>query len=201
MKFHNSFKLIGSLAILSAAPMASADEVAAEPEIAICWEYPVPVDIIEEPIIIVCPGVDDVPIDASIDPVIIEENGEGTIVEEQPLAEEEAHTEEEVTVGGEEEDDSGSVYHFGEFGIPFDWIKRTGGDSPKIDSSLMNFSVPMPTSTGVQTTSQTSSSAKENGSDGIDTAIEGSEKLGVFKARQEKNGPVALVKEGRVFLR
>jgi hypothetical protein len=200
MKFHNSFKLIGSLAVLSAAQMASADESAAEPEIAICWEYPVPVDIVEEPIIIVCPGVDDVPIDVSIDPVIIEENGEGTFVEDQPLAEEEAYTEEEVTDGGGQED-SGSVYHFGEFEIPFDWIKRTGGDSPKIYSSLMNFSVPMPTSTGVQTTSETSPSAKENGSDGIDKAIESSEKLGVFKARQEKNSPVALVKEGRVFLR
>jgi hypothetical protein len=277
MKFRASFTLIGSLAALSAVPMAVADEVAVEPQIAICWEGPA--EFIEEPIIIVCPGIDDVPMDVSIDPVIIEENGEGTFVEEETfteeetlveeetfteeetLAEEEAYTEEEtfaeeetyteeetlveeetyteeetlveeetfteeetlaveetfteeetlaeeevtdgevveVTDGGEEV--GPEIVDYKDFVIPFDWIRRGGGDYPQIYYSVTNFGGPAVTTTTVLNGPETSPIARQIGPDSRATAIEGKVSPAAFKSNRDKKGPVALVKEGRVFLR
>ncbi len=229
MKFRASFTLIGSLAALSAVPMAVADEVAVEPQIAICWEGPA--EFIEEPIIIVCPGIDDVPMDVSIDPVIIEENGEGTFVEEETfteeetLVEEETFTEEEtlaveetfteeetlaeeevtdgevveVTDGGEEV--GPEIVDYKDFVIPFDWIRRGGGDYPQIYYSVTNFGGPAVTTTTVLNGPETSPIARQIGPDSRATAIEGKVSPAAFKSNRDKKGPVALVKEGRVFLR
>jgi hypothetical protein len=251
--------------------MAVADELAVEPQIAICWEGPV--DFQEEPVIIVCPGIDDVPTDISIDPVIIEENGEGTFVEEEifveeetfveeeafteeeilveeetivedetfteeetlaeeeifteeetlaeeetfteeeTLAEEETFTEEEtlaeeevtdgefveVTDGGEEIDPE--IVDYKDFVIPFDWIRRGGGDHPQIYYSLTNFGGPAVTPTTVLNGPETSPIARQIGPDSRATAIEGKANSAAFKSNRDKKGPVALVKEGRVFLR
>ncbi|MFM2199479.1 MAG: hypothetical protein RLZZ505_2911 [Verrucomicrobiota bacterium] len=324
--------------------MASADEIAVEPQIAVCWEYPE--DFIEEPIIIVCPGIDDVPMDVSIDPVIIEENREGTFVEEEifteeetlveeeifteeetlveeetfteeetlveeetfteeetlaeeetfteeetlaeeetyteeetlaeeetfneeetlaeeetfteeetlaeeetyteeeTLAEEEAYTEEETLAEEEtfteEEVTNGEVFEvieggeevgpeivdYKDFVIPFDWIRRGGGDYPQIYYSVTNFGGPaefnnpsmeLPggmnvnsvtsfggpavTPTTVLNGPETSPIARQIGPDSRATAIEGKASPAAFKSNRDKKGPVALVKEGRVFLR
>jgi hypothetical protein len=272
MKARSSFRLIGSLAVLSTLPMAVADEVAVEPQIAICWEGPV--DFQEEPVIIVCPGIDDVPMDVSIDPVIIEENGEGafveeetfteeetlveeetfteeetlaeeeTFTEEETLAEEETYTEEEtlaeeetfteedvtdgevfeVIEGGEEV--GPEIVDYKDFVIPFDWIRRGGGDYPQIYFSVTNFGGPaefnnpsleLPggmnvnsvtsfggpavTPTTVLNGPETSPIARQIGPDSRATAIEGKASPAAFKSNRDKKGPVALVKEGRVFLR
>jgi hypothetical protein len=196
MKIRTKFTILGSLAVLATASIAAGDEVAVEPDIAIC-----PFDFKEEPVIIICPGFE-VEEGVSIDPVIIDEIGEGTFVEEEIFVEEETIAEEEVTDGevvevttGGKEVDSEVVYDGGEFVVPLDWIKRGGGDNPEIYYSVTNFGGPELTPR-----SETPTIARQIGLDNKATGIERKENA-VFKANREKKGPVAFVKEDRVFLR
>jgi autotransporter-associated beta strand protein len=99
MKMRSRFTVLGSLALLSSAPIAAADELAVEPSIVQCWVGPL--EVFEEPIILICPDPYEIDPGVSIDPVIIDENGEGTFVEEETIAEEETFFEEE-TIAEEE---------------------------------------------------------------------------------------------------
>jgi len=199
MKIRKKFTVLGSLAVLATSPLVSADQVAVEPQVAICWESPV--DFKEEPVIIVCPGFEGGAL-VSIDPVIIEENGEGALIEAEAFTQVETLVEEEevteVTDGVEELDPK--VVGDGEsVAVPLDWIKRGGGDHPEIYYSVTNFGGPEVASTTVSD-GESSSVARQIGPDSKTTAIERGANP-VLQANREKKGPVALVKEGRVFLR
>ena len=211
----STFTVLGSLALLSSAPIAAADELAVEPSIVQCWVGPL--EVFEEPIILICPGPYEIDPGVSIDPVIIDENGEGTFVEEETFTEEEAFveeetfteeeafTEEEVTDGevtdGGEEVDSEIVDDDKDFVIPFDWIRRGGGDDPQIYYSVTNFGGPAVTPTTVLQGPETSPIARQIGPNSRATTIEGKVNSGTFESNRDRKGPVALVKEGRVFLR
>jgi hypothetical protein len=227
MKMRSTFTVLGSLALLSSAPIAAADELAVEPSIVQCWVGPL--EVFEEPIILICPGPYEIDPGVSIDPVIIDENGEGTFVEEETFTEEEtfveeetfteeeafveeetfteeeAFTEEEVTDGevtdGGEEVGSEIVDDDKDFVIPFDWIRRGGGDDPQIYYSVTNFGGPAVTPTTVLQGPETSPIARQIGPNSGATTIEGKVNSGTFQSNRDRKGPVALVKEGRVFLR
>ncbi len=115
-------------------------------------------------------------------------------------------TDGEIADGGEKVDPEVTT-DGGGFEIPLDWIKRGDGFNPEIYYSMASGAGPAVTPTVVfrnETSAPIAASepiARQIGPDSKATAIEGRENSGAFKANRAKKGPVALVKEGRVFLR
>ncbi len=210
-----------ALVALTAHPAAFAQDeaVAVLPEIAICDILPCEEILIEEPVIIVCPGLDEGLV--TIDPVVdIEEptgKEEEAFTEEEVVSEEEVAIEEEyveevtdgevVEINPEEGEGIVTIGGWPDGGVPIEWIKRGGGelDNPDVIFYSMAGGPVLQNVTGGPSPAANESTAGsitrvlnqgETAAD-IENTVTGA--AGFTKA--SKKSTVALVKEGRVFLR
>jgi hypothetical protein len=214
-----------ALAAFTAMPAAFAQDTAEPvlPEVSICDIFPCEEILIEEPVIIVCPGVDESL--ETFDPIV--ENEEPTGKEEEIANEE--FTEEEFTGETEEEfvEDSTEEVTDGEVvevvsedgegivtiggwpdgGVPIEWIKRGGGelDNPDVIFYSMAGGPVLQNVTGgasQEAGSSTDSAAARVLNQGETASdIENKVTSGAGVAKVAKKSTVAIVKEGRVFLR
>ncbi len=214
-----------ALAAFTAMPAAFGQDTAEPvlPEVSICDIFPCEEILIEEPVIIVCPGVDESL--ETFDPIV--ENEEPTGKEEEIANEE--FTEEEFTGETEEEfvEDSMEEVTDGEVvevvsedgegivtvggwpdgGVPIEWIKRGGGelDNPDVIFYSMAGGPVLQNVTGgasQEAGSSTDSAAARVLNQGETASdIENKVTSGAGVAKVAKKSTVAIVKEGRVFLR
>lgn len=197
-----------ALAAFTAMPAAFAQDAAEPvlPEVSICIALPAEDILVEEPVIIVCPGVDE-SLEA-VDP--IEDFAEPTGKDEEVVTEEPTDTEVvEITTEeeGSEPGDGVEVTEWPEGGVPIEWVKRGGGelDNPDVifysmagGPALQNMAGG-PSPAADQSTGGTATRVLNQGETAAD--IEGTVTGGAGVAKAAKKSTVAIVKEGRVFLR
>jgi hypothetical protein len=188
-----------ALAAFTAMPAAFAQDTAEPvlPEVAICPE----ITLIEEPVIIVCPGLDGSEETVDLEVEITEPTGK-----EEEIANEEVTDGEVVDIT---EDGEGIVTIGGwpEGGVPIEWIKRGGGelDNPDVIFYSMAGGPVLQNVTGgasQEAGSSTGSAAARvlnQGETASDIENKVTNEAGVAKVA--KKSTVAIVKEGRVFLR
>ncbi len=224
-----------ALVALTAHPAAFAQDAAeaVSPEVSICIELPAEEILTEEPVIIVCPGLDEGWV--SVDPIVeIEEptGKEEEFTEEEFTEEEfteEEFTEEEFTGETEEEfvEDSTEEVSDGEVveinpeegewiatiaewqdgGVPIEWVKRGGGelDNPDVIFYSMAGGPVLQNMAGgsspaaEQSTGSTATRVLNQGETAAE--IENSAAGGAGVEKAAKKPTVAIVKQGRVFLR
>lgn len=210
-----------ALAAFTAIPAAFAQDAAEPilPEIAICG-FPCEEILVEEPVIIVCPGVDESLI--TIDPVVdIEEptgKEEEAVTEEEVVTEEEIVSEEQeyveegtdgeaVEINPEEGEAIVTVGGWPDGGVPIEWIKRGGGelDNPDVifyrmaDGPVLQNVTGGPSTANTESTGGTAARVLNQGETAAE--IEGTVTGGAGLGKASKKSTVAIVKQGRVFLR
>lgn len=200
---------LAALVALTAHPAAFAQDevIAVLPEPPICIGYPCEI-LIEEPIIIVCPGLDEGLV--TIDPVVDYANPTGkeeeAVTEEQEYVEE-GTDEEIVEINPEEGEGVVTVGGWPDGGVPIEWIKRGGGelDNPDVIFYSMAGGPVLQNVTGAPSTANTestdSSAARVLNQGETAAEIEGTVTGGAGLEKAAKKSTVAIVKQGRVFLR
>ena len=198
-----------ALVALTAHPAAFAQDEAEPilPEIAICDIFPREEILIEEPVIIVCPGEDEWSIMPVMDPPRRYEEAvtEEEIVSELEVISEETTDGEVVEINPEEGEGVVTVGGWPVGGVPIEWIKRGGGELDNLDIYSVLGKPVLQNVTGGPSTANTEStggSAARLLNQGetaaeIEGAVTGSAGLG----KAAKKSTVAIVKQGRVFLR
>ncbi|MFM2197197.1 MAG: hypothetical protein RLZZ505_629 [Verrucomicrobiota bacterium] len=209
-----------ALAAFTAMPAAFAQDTAEPvlPEVAICPE----ITLIEEPVIIVCPGLDGSEETVDLEVEITEPTGKEEEIANEEFTEEEftGETEEEFVEDSTEEVTDGEVVDitedgegivtiggWPEGGVPIEWIKRGGGelDNPDVIFYSMAGGPVLQNVTGgasQEAGSSTGSAAARvlnQGETASDIENKVTNEAGVAKVA--KKSTVAIVKEGRVFLR
>lgn len=208
---------LAALVALTAHPAAFAQDeaVAVLPEPPICIALPCEEILIEEPVIIVCPGLDDGLV--SVDPIVeieepTEKGEEEAVTEEEIFSEEEVISEETtdeeiVEINPEEGEGVVTVGGWPDGGVPIEWIKRGGGelDNPDVIFYSMAGGPVLQNVTGAPITANTestdSSAARVLNQGETAAEIEGTVTGGAGLEKAAKKSTVAIVKQGRVFLR
>jgi hypothetical protein len=167
MKIKSGLTLLGAAVFFATAPAAFAGKDAAETEV--------------------------------VDPAVCEmaPEDEETVVEAQPVSEEEIIDETEVLVdeeAGEEIVPEDCAHEEGEPCVREDWVKRGGEDNPEI---YYNTAVDGEPAVLKGDTEAVIDLGQDEKASAIDTKTEKVTPL----VTGQKKGPVALVKKGRVFLR
>lgn len=191
MKISSKLTVLSSVAALVAGPYALGNE----PEMVTCEMFPVaelpPVELVTPTLAecwVVPPGP--LPTGEPIDfvgPTLV---GEGIVNEV---------TDEKVVITDPIVDvvnpDDGAVVDLEVTGIPIDWVKRTDGDGSEV--IYQNMAGPVPTSAA----GGNSPIARGTEQDEQSTAIVDKSQAAASQIDHEKQGPVAVVNAGRVFLR
>ena len=190
MKIKSKLTLIGSIAALTASPLALADKCApanadvpeiseVEPEVTICEQEPGDGEIVDE-------VTEETP-----DKEVVSEETEGGV---DP-------TIFEMTAGGEVDPAVREVAD-GET-VPIDWVKRGGGDEGVLspDVIFQNSVGEAPVFKGETTAAGKELGQNELGQNEKASDIEAQSGPQISQVKREKKAPVALIKKGRVFLR
>lgn len=209
-----------ALAALTAMPAAFAQDTAEPvlPEVAICPE----VTLIEEPVIIVCPGLDGSEETVDLEVEITEPTGKEEEIANEEFTEEEfsGETEEEFVEDSTEEVTDGEVVDitedgegivtiggWPEGGVPIEWVKRGGGELENPDVIFYSMAggpelrnlTGAPTAEANESTTGAVTRVLNQGETAAE--IQNAATGGAALEKAAKKPTVAIVKEGRVFLR
>jgi hypothetical protein len=173
MKIPSKIKLVGSLTVLMAVQVASAqEEISGDLGVIADCDLPLAITVeLAEPEIIQCEAAPEMPSDKP-EIITVDEPEEGVEVTGEP------DVTEEVTE------------------IPLDWIKRGDGENPDVIFYNMAGGPAANGEGGGVTQAATLTQQDEQ-----TTVVAKPEKAVTPQVEREKSGPVALVNEGRVFLR